>query len=118
MDLKEICTIAEHSTVRIIVSYSGDGKFALGMSDGVTSPVVANGSPEELEVELLRQIPGYREKAAIEAAERKAKEEEKQRKAAEAVALAEAKRKEAEQKAVAKRTAEENDKNQMELLFA
>ena len=49
MELKDVCGIAEHTGIRIVVSYSGNGKFALGLSDGSTTPIVANGTPEEIE---------------------------------------------------------------------
>ena len=38
MELKDVCGIAEHTGIRIVVSYSGNGKFALGLSDGSTTP--------------------------------------------------------------------------------
>lgn len=114
MELKDVCGIAEHTGIRIVVSYSGNGKFALGLSDGLTTPIVANGTPEEIEVSLAEQLPGYREKAIREATEKKAKEEELKKKAAETAALAELKRQESEKRAAEKKAAEVNKQNQLE----
>mgnify|MGYP006922311157 FL=1 len=114
MELKDVCGIAEHTGIRIVVSYSGNGKFALGLSDGSTTPIVANGTPEEIEVLLAEQLPGYREKAIREATEKKAKEEEFKKKAAETAALAELKRQESEKRAAEKKAAEVNKQNQLE----
>ena len=108
MELKDVCGIAEHTGIRIVVSYSGNGKFALGLSDGSTTPIVANGTPEEIEVSLAEQLPGYREKAIREATEKKAKEEELKKKAAEI------KRQESEKRAAEKKAAETNKQNQLE----
>ncbi len=116
MNLAKLCKIAAHtSTIRIAVSYCGDDRFAVGIGDGVTSPIVANGTPEEIESILTGQLPGYLEKAATEAAERKAKADEAKRQAEERVALAELKRKNNERKAAEKKAAEANKEKQMQL---
>lgn len=116
MNLSEICEIAAHtSSVRIAVSYCGDSKFAVGISDGITSPIVASGMPEEVETILREQLPGYMEKIATEAATRKAQADEEKRKAAEQAALSELKRKENIRKSAEKTTAAANKENQLEL---
>ena len=116
MDLSKICEIATRtSSVRIAVSYCGDNKFAVGISDGVTSPIVANGTPAEIETIIQEQLSGYLEKVATEAAKRKAQADEEKRKAAEQAALSELKRKENVRKSAEKTTAAANKENQLEL---
>ncbi len=118
MQLSQVCQIAaEAASVRIVISYSGESKFALGISDGVTTPIIATGTPEEIETSIAGQLPDYLAKVATEAAERKAKEEEHKRIAAERAALAEQNRKNAADRAAAKKTAEANKENQLELSF-
>ena len=74
--LDELSKIAMHSgNCRLVLSYSGEDKFALGVSDGITTPLVINGTIPEIEAELAGKLPGYLETAQHEAAERKAKEE-------------------------------------------
>ena len=60
-----------------MISYNGDDKYALGVSDGVTTPLVVNGTLVELQTAIAEKLPGYLELAAKEAAEKKAKEEAK-----------------------------------------
>ena len=43
MLFEELCKIAaQNGNCRLVVSYSGDDRYALGISDGVSSPFVAN----------------------------------------------------------------------------
>lgn len=118
MQLADVCQIAANTaSVRIAVSYCGENKFAVGISDGVTTPIIANGTPEEIEASIAGQLPGYQEKVAQETAERKAKEEEAKQKTAERAALTELNRQKAADRQTAKETAEENKNNQLELSF-
>lgn len=117
MNLNQICEIAESGPVRMVFSYSGANKFAFGISDGVTTPIVVNGTPEEIETALARQLPEYRQKVAEEAAARKAKEDEVKRQAAEQTALAELRRQENEKKTADKKIAAVNKESQLELCF-
>ena len=51
-----------------MISYNGDDKYALGVSDGVTTPLVVNGTLVELQTAIAEKLPGYLELAAKEAA--------------------------------------------------
>lgn len=76
MLLKELSKIAAQSgNCRLVISYNGDDKYALGVSDGVTTPLVVNGTLVELQTAIAEKLPGYLELAVKEAAEKKAKEE-------------------------------------------
>ena len=98
MLLEELSKIAAQSgNCRLVISYNGDDKYALGVSDGVTTPLVVNGTLVELQTAIAEKLPGYLELAVKEAAEKKAKEE------AEAKAKAEAEKKAAEEESVYRR---------------
>lgn len=118
MNVADVCRIAaETAHVKIMVSYCGENKFAVGISDGTTTPIVANGTPEEIEASIAGQLPDYQEKIAAETAVRKAKEEEEKRKAAERTALAELNQQRRTDRIAARKTAETNKENQLELNF-
>ena len=76
MLLEELSKIAAQSgNCRLVISYNGDDKYALGVSDGVTTPLVVNGTLVELQTAVAEKLPGYLELAAKEAAEKEVKEE-------------------------------------------
>ena len=69
MLFEELCKIAaQNGNCRLVVSYSGNDKYALGISDGVSSPFVANGTLPELQVAVAAKLTGYLERAARETA--------------------------------------------------
>ena len=100
---------------RLVLSYTGNQKFAAGISDGITTPLVVNGTIPEIESELAKKLPGYCETAQREAAERKAKEETAKREAALKAAEAKLKKQNAEKRKAEKQAAEANKANQGEL---
>ena len=117
MLFEELCKIAaQNGNCRLVISYNGDDKYALGISDGVSTPFVANGTLPELQAAVAEKLPGYLELAAREAAAKKAREEAA-RHEAELKAAAEARRKQeaAARKAAEKKTIEENKAAQGEL---
>lgn len=115
MILKEVCKIAAaNGNARLVVSYSGDNKFVVGISDGVTTPLVINGTREELETLLAEQLPGYLATAGKEAAERKVKEEAARHEAALRAAEAKLRQENAARKTAEKKASEENKANQQE----
>ena len=78
MLLEELSKIAAQSgNCRLVISYNGDDKYALGVSDGVTTPLVVNGTLVELQTAIAEKLPGYLELAAKEAAEKKAKAQQR-----------------------------------------
>ena len=100
---------------RLVLSYTGEQKFAAGVSDGITTPLVVNGTIREIESELAEKLPGYCETAQREAAERKAKEETAKREAALKAAEAQLKKQNAAKRQAEKQTAETNQADQGEL---
>lgn len=116
MLFEELCKIAaQNGNCRLVVSYSGDDKYALGISDGVSTPFVANGTLAELQTAIVEKLPGYLELAAKEAAEKKAKEEAARHEAELKAAEARRKQEAAARKAAEKKTIEENKAAQGEL---
>ena len=76
MLLEELCKIARcGGNCRLVVSYAGEDRYAVGISDGVTTAEVYRGTQPELEVKLREQLPQYPETIAREARERKEKED-------------------------------------------
>ena len=62
--LEELSKIAMQSgNCRLVLSYTGDQKFAAGVSDGITTPLVVNGTLAEIAEELATKLPGYLETA-------------------------------------------------------
>lgn len=116
MIFNELCKIATASgNARLVVSYNGDGKFAVGVSDGVTTPLVINGTQEEITAKLPEQLTSYQETIAKETAERQAKEAALKHEAEVKAAEVKLKQEESARKAAARREAEENKKAQDEL---
>ena len=116
MLFEELCKIAaQNGNCRLVVSYSGDDKYALGISDGVTTPFVANGTLPELQAAVAEKLPGYLELAVKEAAEKKAKEEAARHEAELKAAEAKLKQEAAARKAADKKAVEENKAAQGEL---
>ena len=77
MFLESIKNIAlERGSVRCVLSYSGEDKYALGISDGTNTPLVMNGTFEELQTKLNSEMPEFLEKIRKEVQEKKAKEEQ------------------------------------------
>ena len=114
--LEELSKIAMQSgNCRLVLSYTGDQKFAAGVSDGITTPLVVNGTIPEIEAELTVKLPGYLETAQREAAERKAKEEAARHEAEVKAAEAKMKKQNAEKRKAEKLAAEANKANQGEL---
>jgi len=113
---EELSKIAMRSgNCRLVLSYVGEEKFATGVSDGITTPLVVNGTIPEIEAELAVKLPGYLETAEKEAAERKAKEDAAKREAEVKAAEAKLKKQNAEKRKAEKQTAEANQANQGEL---
>ena len=52
----------ERGSVRCVLSYSGEDKYALGISDGTNTPLVINGTFEELQAKLDSKMPEFLEK--------------------------------------------------------
>lgn len=116
MLFEELCKIAaQNGNCRLVVSYSGDDKYALGISDGVTTPLVINGTLAELQTAIVEKLPGYLELAAREAAAKKAREEAARHEAELKAAKARRKQEAAARKAAEKKTIEENKAAQGEL---
>ena len=70
MLLEELSKIAAQcGNCRLVISYNGNDKYALGVSDGVTTPLVVNGTLVELQTAVAEKLPGYLELATKEAAE-------------------------------------------------
>ena len=113
--LNELCKIAQQSgNCRLVISYSGEEKFAVGISDGVTTPQIFNGTLPEIETEITEKLPAYLEIAAKESAERKAKEAALKHEAEIKAAEAKLKQAEAAKRAAEKRAAEANKADQPE----
>ena len=107
--LEEMGKIAmQGGNCRLVLSYTGNEKFAAGISDGITTPLVVNGTLAEIAAELAAKLPGYLETAQREAAERKAKEEAAKHEAAVRAAEAQLKKENA-----AKRQAEKDAAKRM-----
>ena len=71
MLLEELSKIAaQNGNCRLVISYNGDDKYALGISDGVTTPLVINGTLAELQTAIVEKLPGYLELAAKEASKK------------------------------------------------
>ena len=116
MLLEELSKIAAQSgNCRLVISYNGDDKYALGVSDGVTTPLVANGTLAELQTAIAEKLPGYLELAVKEAAEKKAKEEAARHEAELKAAETRLKQEAAARKAAEKKAVEENKAAQGEL---
>lgn len=116
MLFEELCKIAaQNGNCRLVVSYSGDDRYALGISDGVSSPFVANGTLPELQAAVAEKLHGYLELAAREAAAKKAREEAARHEAELKAAEARRKQEAAARKAAEKKTIEENKAAQGEL---
>jgi hypothetical protein len=114
--LEELSKIAMQSgNCRLVLSYTGDQKFAAGISDGITTPLVVNGTIPEIEAELAEKLPGYLVTAQREAAERKAKEEAAKHEAEIKAAEAKLKKENAAKRQAEKQAAEANKANQGEL---
>ena len=114
--LNELCKIAQQSgNCRLVISYSGEEKFAVGISDGVTTPQVFNGTLPEIESEITGKLPAYLGIAAQEAAERKAKEAALKHEAEVKATEAKLKQEEAAKRLAEKRAAEANKADQPEL---
>ncbi len=111
MLLEELCKIARcGGNCRLVVSYAGEDRYAVGISDGVTTAAVYRGTQPELEVKLREQLPQYPETIAREARERKEKED-----AARHEAEVKAAERELKRQASVRRSAEKNDTRQEEL---
>ena len=109
MLLKELSKIAAQSgNSRLVISYNGDDKYALGVSDGVTTPLVVNGTLVELQTAIAEKLPGYLELATKEAAEKKSKEEATRHEAELKAVETKLKQEAVARKAVEKKAAEEN----------
>ena len=107
MLFEELCKIAaQNGNCRLVVSYSGDDRYALGISDGVSSPFVANGTLPELQAAVAEKLPGYLELAAREAVAKKAREEAARHEAELKAAEARRKQEAAARKAAEKKTIE------------
>ncbi len=116
MLLEELSKIAAQSgNSRLVISYNGDDKYALGVSDGVTTPLVVNGTLVELQTAIAEKLPGYLELAGKEAAEKKAKEEAARHEAELKAVETKLKQEAAARKAAEKKAAEENKAAQGEL---
>lgn len=114
--LETMSQIAMHSgNCRLVLSYSGEEKFALGVSDGLATPLVVNGTIPEIEAELHGKLAEYLEQVRREAAERKAKEEAAKREAEIKAAEAKLKKENAAKRQAEKQAAEANKANQGEL---
>ncbi len=107
MLLEELSKIAAQSgNCRLVISYNGDDKYALGVSDGTLV---------ELQTAIAEKLPGYLELAVKEAAEKKAKEEAARHEAELKAAEAKLKQETAARKAAEKKAVEENKAAQGEL---
>lgn len=116
MLLEELSKIAaQNGNCRLVISYNGDDKYALGISDGVTTPLVINGTLAELQTAIVEKLPGYLELAARETAAKKAREEAARHEAELKAAEARRKQEAAARKAAEKKTIEENKAAQGEL---
>ena len=114
--LEELSKIAMQSgNCRLVLSYTGEQKFALGVCDGLATPLVVNGTIPEIEAELHGKLADYLEQVRREAAERKAKEEAAKREAEIKAAEAKLKKENAEKRKAEKKDAEANKANQGEL---
>ena len=117
MLFEELCKIAaQNGNCRLVVSYSGDDKYALGISDGVTFSAGRQWhATRNCRPPMAEKLPGYLELAAKEAAEKKAKEEAARHEAELKAAEARRKQEAAARKAAEKKTIEENKAAQGEL---
>ena len=113
---EELSKIAMQSgNCRLVLSYTGEQKFAAGISDGITTPLVVNGTIPEIEAELAGKLAEYLEQVRREAAERKAKEEAAKHEAEIKAAEAKLKKENAAKRQAEKQAAEANKANQGEL---
>ena len=113
---EELSKIAMQSgNCRLVLSYTGEQKFAAGISDGITTPLVVNGTIPEIEAELVGKLAEYLEQVRREAAERKAKEEAAKHEAEIKAAEAKLKKENAAKRQAEKQAAEANKANQGEL---
>ena len=97
----------ERGSVRCVLSYSGEDKYALGISDGTNTPLVMNGTVEELQAQLNSEMPMFLEKIRKEVEEKKAKEEQNRREAELKVAEEKLRREELAKKTAVKKEAQE-----------
>ena len=97
----------ERGNVRCVLSYSGEDKYALGISDGTNTPLVLNGTFEELQAKLDSKMPEFLEKIRKEVQEKKAKEEQTRREAEIKAAEEKLRREELAKKAAVKKEAQE-----------
>jgi len=97
----------ERGSVRCVLSYSGEDKYALGISDGTNTPLVLNGTFEELQAKLDSEMPEFLEKIRKEVQEKKAKEEQTRREAELKAAEEKLRREELAKKAAVKKEAQE-----------
>ena len=97
----------ERGSVRCVLSYSGEDKYALGISDGTNTPLVMNGTFEELQAKLDSKMPEFLEKIRKEVQEKKAKEEQNRREAEIKAAEEKLRREELAKKAAVKKEAQE-----------
>ena len=116
MLLEELSKIAaQNGNCRLVISYNGDDKYALGVSDGVTTPLVVNGTLVELQTAVVEKLSGYLELAVKEAAEKKAREEAARHEAELKAVEARLKQEAAARQAAEKKAVEENKAAQGEL---
>ena len=114
--LEELSKIAMQSgNCRLVLSYSGEDKFALGICDGLATPLVVNGTIPEIEAELNGKLADYLEQVRREATERRAKEEAAKHEAEIKAAEAKLKKENAAKRQAEKQAAEANKANQGEL---
>ena len=114
--LEELSKIAmQGGNCRLVLSYTGNENFAAGISDGITTPLVVNGTLAEIAAELATKLPGYLETARREAAERKAKEEAAKHEAAVRAAESQLKKENAAKRQAEKEAAKANQEKQCEL---
>jgi len=114
--LEKLGKIAMQSgNCRLVLSYTGGENFAAGISDGITTPLVVNGTLPEIEAELAEKLSLYPETAQREAAERKAKEEAAKREAAIRAAEAQLKKENTAKRQAEKEAAKANQEKQCEL---
>ena len=97
----------ERGSVRCVLSYSGEDKYALGISDGTNTPLVMNGTVEELQAQLNSEMPEFLEKIRKEVQEKKAKEEQARHEAEIKAVEEKLRREELAKKAAVKKEAQE-----------
>ena len=110
MFLESIKNIAlERGSVRCVLSYSGEDKYALGISDGTNTPLVMNGTFEELQTKLNSEMPEFLEKIRKEVQEKKAKEEQAHHEAEIKAVEEKLRREELAKKAAVKKASQKQD---------